>query len=339
MGEATRRSAAKPRDDRTEADSLDYLGDLTVTVMAPDDRPPSPGRPHSLKIDLAFLYASEVFLAYDHWPTSAQNKANIGGIVLAVLDGEPPKKSLGLDEMPRGRSVSGRQWTAKLAIFGRNEQLFATMVILPDGRMIAWDYDDEAPAGVRFRAETEHAPTFTALIEAKGFATSAPPSPPPLKLVYLAQIEVTELPRFTLVSRIVDREAASLPDRKTLRDLAMWMIEFNLSDTIDQFGVDPFKPIWAALFDHGAAIGLALMLADGRLIGNDAEGEPPTDTPARGDEMRALIDAALAKREMIAPEEGSRAPGTASDDGPATPWHQALTQEDDANDDPIPPAR
>jgi hypothetical protein len=39
--------------------------------------------------------------------------------------------------------------------------------------MIAWDYDDEAPVDVRFRAETEHAPTFTALIEAKGFATSA----------------------------------------------------------------------------------------------------------------------------------------------------------------------
>jgi hypothetical protein len=164
MGEGKRRSAAKPHDDRTEADSLDYLGDLTVTVIARDDRPPS--------IDLALLYASEAFLAYDHWPTSAQNKAKIDGMALALLDSEPPEKPLRLDEMPRSRSDPRRQWTAKLAIFGRNEQLFATRVVLPDGRMIAWDYDDEAPGGVRFRAETEHAPTFTALIEAKGFATS-----------------------------------------------------------------------------------------------------------------------------------------------------------------------
>ena len=67
-----------------------------------------------------------------------------------------------------------------------------------------------------------------------------------MKLVYLAQIEVTEPPRFTLVSRIVDHEAAGLPDRETLRDLAMRMIESNLSDTIDQFGVDdlggPVRP-------------------------------------------------------------------------------------------------
>ena len=44
--------------------------------------------------------------------------------------------------------------------------------------MITWDYDDEAPADVRFRVEAEHAPTFTALIEANGFATSAPPRRP-----------------------------------------------------------------------------------------------------------------------------------------------------------------
>jgi hypothetical protein len=38
--------------------------------------------------------------------------------------------------------------------------------------MITWDRDVE-PEDARFRAETEHAHTFRALIDAKGFATSA----------------------------------------------------------------------------------------------------------------------------------------------------------------------
>jgi hypothetical protein len=164
MGEAKRRLAAEPHNDRTEADSLDYLGNLTVTVMDRDDRPP--------KIDLALLYASEAFVADEYWPTYTQDNAIVGGFVLLALDGKPPERPLRIDELPAGRGGSRRQWTARLAIFGRNEQIFAIVVVLPDGRMITWDRDVE-PEEARFRAETERAHAFRALIEAKGFATSA----------------------------------------------------------------------------------------------------------------------------------------------------------------------
>jgi hypothetical protein len=170
MGEAKPRLAAEPPNDRTEALSLDYLGDLTVTVMDRhltvtvmdrDDRPP--------KIDLTLLDASEAFLASECWPSYVQDNAIVGGLVLVALDGKPPEKPLRIDELPSGRAVRGRQSTARLAVFGRNEQIFATAMVLPDGRMITWDRDVE-PEDARFRAETEHAHTFRALIEAKGFA-------------------------------------------------------------------------------------------------------------------------------------------------------------------------
>jgi hypothetical protein len=80
-GEAKPRLAAEPPNDRTEALSLDYLGDLTVTVMDRDDRPP--------KIDLRLLYACEAFLASECWPTYAQDNAIVGGLVLVAVDGKP----------------------------------------------------------------------------------------------------------------------------------------------------------------------------------------------------------------------------------------------------------
>jgi hypothetical protein len=132
--------------------------------MDHDDRPP--------KIDLRLLYASEAFLASECWPTYAQDNAIVGGSVLVAFDGQPPEKPLKIDELPSGRVVRGRQSSVRLAVFGRNVQIIATAVVLPDGRMITWDRDVE-PEDARFRAETEHAHTLRALIEAKGFATSA----------------------------------------------------------------------------------------------------------------------------------------------------------------------
>jgi hypothetical protein len=110
MGEAKPRLAAEPPNDRTEALSLDYLGDLTVTVLDRDDRPP--------KIDLRLLYASEAFRASECWPTYTQDNAIVGGLVLVALDGKPPEKPLRIDELPSGRAVRGRQSTARPAVFG-----------------------------------------------------------------------------------------------------------------------------------------------------------------------------------------------------------------------------
>jgi hypothetical protein len=104
--------SAKQEDRKADERGLElaYLGDLTARAL---------GR--CVAIDLAFVYASERFLAFDGWPAYAKIAAGNAASVLARLGdtplAAPISLSRGCDWLPD--TDYPREWNVRLAIFRR----------------------------------------------------------------------------------------------------------------------------------------------------------------------------------------------------------------------------
>ncbi len=149
--------SAKQEDRKTNERGLElaYLGDLKARAL---------GR--CVAIDLAFVYASERFLAFDGWPAYAKIAAGDGASVLARLGdtplAAPISLSRGCDWLPD--TDYPREWTVRLAIFvdagaGRAEPVLVT----PDAQLITWELDEKA-GEARIRLETARALAMAELI-------------------------------------------------------------------------------------------------------------------------------------------------------------------------------
>ena len=141
---------------------LVYLGDLKLRAQ---------GR--CVGTDLALLYASEDFLAYDRWPVLAKKEAENCAPVLAILCDTPLDAPISLPRWLPGTEV--RDLAVRLAIFvDAGAPRSETLLVMPNGRLIIWELDDQN--GLMIRVETARALAMAELIARAAAIAKAPDS-------------------------------------------------------------------------------------------------------------------------------------------------------------------